>query len=111
MKQIFLLLSLSPQLENAKRIEAESSEESSQAKAKPGKSSGSDSGTAARPVHFDSQLKLLEKKLREGSTMEVGQRGANKVSAMAEQLASKLEYRSKSKVEPNPLLQRSVSSI
>ena len=56
---------------------------------------------------IDQKLRLLEKKLREGSTMEVGQRGANKVSAMAQQLTSKLKDE---KVPEKVPLQRSVSS-
>ncbi|CAG0890093.1 unnamed protein product [Darwinula stevensoni] len=55
---------------------------------------------------IDQKLRLLEKKLREGSTMEVGQRGANKVSAMAQQLTSKLK---EEKVPEKVPLQRSNS--
>ena len=40
-------------------------------------------------VDFERGMKQLERKLKEGSALETGQRGSNKVSAMAQQLANK----------------------
>lgn len=40
---------------------------------------------------FEETLKKLGSKLREGNSLEVGQRGSNKVSAMAEQLVHKYD--------------------
>lgn len=40
---------------------------------------------------FEETMKKLGCKLREGNVLEVGQRGSNKVSAMAEQLVHKLD--------------------
>ncbi|CAL8071583.1 unnamed protein product [Orchesella dallaii] len=40
---------------------------------------------------FEETMKKLGSKLKEGNALEIGQRGSNKVSAMAEQLVHKLE--------------------
>uniref|UniRef100_T1JBG6 Glucose-6-phosphate 1-dehydrogenase n=1 Tax=Strigamia maritima TaxID=126957 RepID=T1JBG6_STRMM len=53
---------------------------------------------------FDQRLRQLDRKLKEGSALETGQRGSNKVSVMAEQLASVLEP----KQEHPPLIQTNV---
>jgi len=50
---------------------------------------GLDAETATRYAEVDVTLKRLEQKLKEGSTLDTGQRGSNKVSAMAEQFAVK----------------------
>ncbi|CAG0904350.1 unnamed protein product, partial [Cyprideis torosa] len=50
---------------------------------------------------LDSSLKRLERKLREGSSLEAGERGANKVSKMANELKTKLEGKS-APVPPPP---------
>lgn len=60
----------------------------------------------AKYIDFDSRLRMLDKKLKEGNNLETGQRGMNKVSAMAEYLAATLEP----KQEPIPL-QRTVRII
>ena len=39
-------------------------------------------------AEIDTNLQKLEKKIKEGSVLEQGQRGANKVSAMAAHLAT-----------------------
>lgn len=52
-------------------------------------SKGLDQETASRYAEVDMSLKKLEQKLKDGSTLEIGQRGSNKVSAMAEQFATK----------------------
>ena len=54
-------------------------------------SKGLDQETASRYAEVDVTLKRLEQKLKEGSALETGQRGSNKVSAMAEQFAPKQE--------------------
>lgn len=36
-------------------------------------------------------MSILDKKVREGTTLEVGQRGSNKVSAMAAHLAASIQ--------------------
>ena len=40
---------------------------------------------------FDETVKKLGTKLRDGNALELGQRGSNKVSQMAEQLSHKLD--------------------
>lgn len=52
-------------------------------------SKGLDQETASRYAEVDMSLKKLEQKLKDGSALEIGQRGSNKVSAMAEQYAPK----------------------
>ncbi|KAK7067265.1 [F-actin]-monooxygenase mical3 [Halocaridina rubra] len=52
---------------------------------------GEDEETIAKYKDIDASLKRLEMKLREGSTLETGRRGQNKVSNLASQLSSKLE--------------------
>ena len=52
-------------------------------------SKGLDQETASRYAEFDMSLKKLEQKFKNGSTLDIGQRGSNKVSAMAEQFAPK----------------------
>ncbi|KAG0711104.1 [F-actin]-monooxygenase Mical [Chionoecetes opilio] len=59
---------------------------------------GEDEETIAKYRDIDSSLKRLEMKLREGSTLETGLRGKNKVSNLASQLSSKLEKREPEKV-------------
>lgn len=54
-------------------------------------SKGLDQVTASRYAEVDLTLKKLEQKLKEGSSLDTGQRGSNKVSAMAEQFAPKPE--------------------
>ncbi|KAK8728739.1 hypothetical protein OTU49_009120 [Cherax quadricarinatus] len=62
---------------------------------------GEDEETIAKYRDIDTSLKRLEMKLREGSTLETGMRGQNKVSNLASQLSSKLE-----KKEPEVLIMR-----
>nr|XP_053649636.1 F-actin-monooxygenase MICAL3-like [Cherax quadricarinatus] len=64
---------------------------------------GEDEETIAKYRDIDTSLKRLEMKLREGSTLETGMRGQNKVSNLASQLSSKLE-----KKEPEVLIMRQV---
>ncbi|KAK3880510.1 hypothetical protein Pcinc_014999 [Petrolisthes cinctipes] len=52
---------------------------------------GEDEETIAKYRDIDSSLKRLEMKLREGSTLDTGLRGQNKVSNLASQLSSKLD--------------------
>lgn len=52
---------------------------------------GLDQETASRYAEVDMSLKKLEQKLKHGTALEIGQRGSNKVSAMAEQFAPKPE--------------------
>ncbi|KAK8384350.1 hypothetical protein O3P69_009264 [Scylla paramamosain] len=59
---------------------------------------GEDEETIAKYRDIDSSLKRLEMKLREGSTLETGLRGKNKVSNLASQLSSKLEKKEPEKV-------------
>lgn len=66
---------------------------------------GFDEESAARYAEIDVTLKRLEKKMKEGSALEMGQRGSNKVSAMAEQFSSKLEPKETTK----PNIPKSVS--
>ena len=47
---------------------------------------GGGGGEATKYSDLDRKLSKLQKKLREGSALETGQRGANKVSALAEEL-------------------------
>lgn len=47
-----------------------------------------DSQNDAKYTQIDTTLKQLEQKLRNGTALEQGQRGANKVSAMAAQLTT-----------------------
>lgn len=63
---------------------------------------GLDLETATRYAEVDMTLQRLEHKLKEGSTLDTGQRGSNKVSAMAEQF--------RPKPEDNLPLTRSVST-
>jgi len=56
---------------------------------------------------IDASLAKLQKKLREGSALETGERGANKVSALVEGLSSKLQPASK----PQPELRREGSTV
>ncbi|KAB7497498.1 Protein-methionine sulfoxide oxidase MICAL3 [Armadillidium nasatum] len=51
---------------------------------------GEDEERIAKYLDIDASLKRLERKLREGSTLETGLRGHNKVSNLANQLSSKL---------------------
>jgi hypothetical protein len=51
-----------------------------------GKLGGDSTGAVQK---FDETVKTLGNKLKEGNTLDVGQRGCNKVSAMAEQLRHK----------------------
>lgn len=51
---------------------------------------GEDEERIAKYLDIDACLKRLERKLREGSTLETGLRGHNKVSDLANQLSSKL---------------------
>lgn len=57
-------------------------------------SKGLDQETASRYAEVDLTLKRLEQKLKDGSALETGQRGSNKVSAMAEQFAPKQDEKS-----------------
>ena len=66
---------------------------------------GEDEATIAKYRDIDASLQRLEKKLKEGSTLETGLRGANKVSNLASQLSSKLER----KVEEKMTLVKQVS--
>jgi len=50
---------------------------------------GSGSECNASIQKFEDTVKTLGNKLKEGNTLDVGQRGSNKVSAMAEQLRHK----------------------
>ncbi|XP_066979109.1 F-actin-monooxygenase Mical isoform X3 [Macrobrachium rosenbergii] len=59
---------------------------------------GEDEETIAKYKDIDASLKRLEMKLREGSTLETGMRGQNKVSNLASQLSSKLEKKDTEKV-------------
>ncbi|XP_045594784.1 F-actin-monooxygenase Mical isoform X2 [Procambarus clarkii] len=59
---------------------------------------GEDEETIAKYRDIDTSLKRLEMKLREGSTLETGMRGQNKVSNLASQLSSKLEKKEPEKV-------------
>ncbi|XP_068242855.1 F-actin-monooxygenase Mical isoform X2 [Palaemon carinicauda] len=59
---------------------------------------GEDEETIAKYKDIDASLKRLEMKLREGSTLETGMRGQNKVSNLASQLSSKLEKKETEKV-------------
>ena len=59
---------------------------------------GEDEGTIAKYKDIDASLKRLEMKLREGSTLETGQRGHNKVSNLASQLSSKWERKEEEKI-------------
>ncbi|XP_042224057.1 F-actin-monooxygenase Mical-like isoform X2 [Homarus americanus] len=59
---------------------------------------GENEETIAKYRDIDSSLKRLEMKLREGSTLETGMRGQNKVSNLASQLSSKLEKKEPEKV-------------
>ena len=56
-------------------------------------------------VEIDVSLKQLERKLKEGTVLEQGQRGANKVSAMAAHLSSLSQEAEK------PAIQKSVSHL
>ena len=47
---------------------------------------------------IDASLAKLQKKLREGSALETGERGANKVSALVGELSSKLQPTTKPQV-------------
>lgn len=49
---------------------------------------GFDEAAASKYAEIDQGLKKLERKIKEGSVLEQGQRGSNKVSAMAAQLAT-----------------------
>nr|XP_027209346.1 protein-methionine sulfoxide oxidase mical3a-like [Penaeus vannamei] len=59
---------------------------------------GEDEETIAKYRDIDASLKRLEMKLREGSTLETGLRGQNKVSNLASQLSSKWERKETEKI-------------
>ncbi|XP_042866389.1 F-actin-monooxygenase Mical-like isoform X3 [Penaeus japonicus] len=59
---------------------------------------GEDEETIAKYRDIDASLKRLEMKLREGSTLETGLRGQNKVSNLASQLSSKWEKKETEKI-------------
>lgn len=56
------------------------------------RANGEKEETIAKYKDVDAYLKRLEKKLREGSTLDVGLKGHNKVSNLASQLSSKLTH-------------------
>lgn len=57
----------------------------------------------AKELLFDETVKKLGNKLKEGNTLDIGQRGSNKVSQMAEKLSHKLV-----KPEAEPAVKQSV---
>ena len=67
------------------------------------RANGEKEETIAKYKDVDAYLKKLEKKLREGSTLDVGLKGHNKVSNLASQLSSKLTH-------PAPLERSKVTS-
>lgn len=56
------------------------------------RANGEKEETIAKYKDVDAYLKRLEKKLKEGSTLDVGLKGNNKVSSLASQLSSKLTH-------------------
>ncbi|MCL4126257.1 UNVERIFIED_CONTAM: hypothetical protein GTU68_006289, partial [Idotea baltica] len=63
---------------------------------------GEDEDRIAKFLDIDASLKRLERKLREGSTLETGLRGHNKVSDLANQLSSKWEGKEEEKTARAP---------
>ncbi|KAF4526300.1 hypothetical protein B566_EDAN015215, partial [Ephemera danica] len=63
--------------------------------------SSKEDAEAAKFAEIDDTLRRLDRKIREGSSLDTpGPRGANKVSAMAEQLATKLEPAAEQTIVP-----------
>lgn len=47
-----------------------------------------DADLSEKYIHIDDKMKSIEKRIKDGFKLEQGQRGANKVSAMAAHLAT-----------------------
>ena len=58
--------------------------------------------TLSKYADIDQHLRRLELKLREGTTREVGQRGHNRVSQMAQQFLDRADRAPPHKVRPPP---------
>lgn len=62
--------------------------------------------TSSQPDEIvDDTMRKIGNKIKHGSALEVGQRGSNKVSAMAEQLIHKLETKSTEVPAARPMVQ------
>ncbi|CAG7823578.1 unnamed protein product [Allacma fusca] len=70
--------------------------------------SGPGDKSSDRQQLFEDTMKKLGSKLKEGNSLEVGQRGANKVSQMASKLVNKLEKPKEEQVAARPAIQRPV---